>query len=69
MMLDRIEDEIQSVPDIPFYQFYINYMLAVQDSNIQMEISSTFRRIRPDVKDIRDINRLIDSTYSRMVKG
>lgn len=68
MMLEKIKDAIESVPDIPFYQFYMNYMLAVQDNNIQIEVSSTFRRSRPDVKDIRDINRLIDSTYSRMVK-
>lgn len=67
-MLEKIVETIKSVPDIPFSEFYMNYMMAVQDANIDMEVSSAFRNVSLDVKILLEASSAIQNSYEGLVK-
>lgn len=68
-MLEVIKDAIDAVPDIPFHRFYIQYMLSVQDINIELEMGSTFKNVTLDVSALSSVDRLIHTTYEGLVNG
>ena len=39
-MLETVKTYIDELPDIPFDQYYQNYVCRVQDQNIKIEIES-----------------------------
>ena len=39
-MLETVKTYIDELPDIPFDQYYQNYVCRVQDQNIKIEIDS-----------------------------
>lgn len=66
-MLEVIRDVIDTVPDIPFHRFYIQYMLSVQDINIEIELNSTFKQVKSDVSALNSVDHLIHTAHERLV--
>ena len=63
-MLETIKEYINSLPEITFNEYYTNYMLDVQDSNIEKE----FRQITESPRtDVRFMDKLINNTMKGLV--
>ena len=56
---------IESLPDIPFDEFYMNYILQIQDQNIDIEMD--FLIHRNELNPMR-MNKLINKSCERLVK-
>ena len=67
-MLDRVRSTISNLPDISFEEYFIQYMMSVQDSNIESEASSIFKNVSPDVSNVIRADRLVSKTFERLVK-
>lgn len=62
MMLETIKSYIQaSANNVPFNQFYIEYVMRVQDENIERELYTMLHK-NVDI-DVMMMDRLINSTF------
>lgn len=63
-MLETISDYIQHIDDISFNLFYINYIIKMQDVDIENE----FKRLSgSNSVNINNVSKLIQSTYEGLV--
>ena len=61
-MLETVKSHIQaSANDVPFNQFYIEYVMRVQDENIERELYTMLHK-NVDI-DVMMMDRLINSTF------
>ena len=67
-MLETIKYMIQNVPDVTFHQHYMNYVISVQDRNIAQEVGATFRNLSPDVKTLKDVDKLISKIHKEVIE-
>ena len=65
-MLKIVKTLVDNTPEKPFGQFYIEYIMQVQDSNIDREIKNMVRKHRPDLNLMQ---RVIENTYKYIKKG
>ena len=61
MILPTVRHLIDTVPDIPFSQYYQQYIFDVQDQTIQYELDDLSN------SNVINIARLIDSIYKEMI--
>lgn len=64
-MLETVKNSINNIPDIPFSVFYGNYIMKVQDDNIEEELR--FLEIA-NTLDVRSFGKLIENSFEKMVK-
>lgn len=64
-MLETVRSEIKNLPSCTFSQYFIEYVMSVQDSNIDSEFSYLRRH---NQLDILNVDRLISEYLSRLVK-
>ena len=64
-MLETVKESIHDLPNISFQEFYSNYVMHVQDENIDEELRflSSNNNLTP-----LSINRLISTSFERLVK-
>lgn len=62
-MLETVKTCIQSTPDIPFQEFFQQYVLSVQDSNIDREFNYLVSR---NVLGVNSIGILLKNTIERL---
>lgn len=64
-MLETVKESIHNLPDISFQEFYSDYVMKVQDDNIDEEFRflSSNNNLTP-----LSINRLISKSFERLVK-
>ena len=63
-MLETVKTQIHNIPSISFHQFFVRYMLQVQDSNIDYE----FRKfISVNNLDVKSMERLLNSSMEVLV--
>ena len=62
-MLETVKTCIQSTPDIPFQEFFQQYVLSVQDSNIDREFNYLVSR---NVLRVNSIGILLKNTIERL---
>lgn len=67
-MLDKVKATIDNLPDVSFEQFYIQYIMNVQDNNIELESIAIFKHVSPDVSNLISADHLIHRTFERLVK-
>lgn len=60
-MLETVKKSIHDLPDIPFYKFYNNYVMQVQDYLIDVEVKLSLQTV---AKNPLALARLIDN-YAR----
>lgn len=61
-MLETIKSYIQaSANNVPFNQFYIEYVMSVQDENIERELYTMLHK-NADI-DVMMMDRLINNTF------
>ena len=60
-MLSTVKTYIQELPDIPFEDYYQNYIFDVQDRNIEMEVYSI------KTNDILSLDRLIAKLHKELL--
>ena len=65
-MLKTIKNLIADMPDISFGEYYIQYIMQVQDENIDRELKSI---IRDNRTDISYMSKLIEQTYKSIKRG
>lgn len=63
-MLATIKQLINSTPDISFADYFTDYMMVVQDSNIDREFDFLLKMNRLDVDSMQ---LLINHTYERLM--
>lgn len=66
-MLETVKACIAELPDISFNEFYIQYMMAVQDVNIDLEIQMKLGKLSPSIKNVKSIDKLIHNTHEGLV--
>lgn len=59
-MLARIKEQIENLPDISFVIYYQQFIMLVQDTNIDAEFKFLVKRNQLDVKGMQ---LLIQNTY------
>lgn len=59
-MLETVKDYISCIPNKSFNQYFVEYMIAVQDSNIEEEISYLLSH---NTLDVLSMGRVIEKTY------
>lgn len=59
-MLETVLESIETLPDIPFGEFYNNYIMGVQDENIKYEMSYLMRYNNLNIKSMQC---LINNVY------
>ncbi len=59
-MLETIKDYISSSPNVPFEKFYLEYMMRVQDENIEYEMS--YMLLNNDINALI-LSKVIENTY------
>lgn len=63
-MLETVSDYIKHIDDISFNLFYINYIIRMQDADIENE----FKQLSASNSlNINNISKLIQSTYEGLV--
>lgn len=62
-MLDTVKQYIKDVPDISFQEFFQMYVLSVQDSNIDREVSYLINR---NILGVNSMGALIKNTIERL---
>ena len=69
-MLKTVRMSVNDAANMPsFDSFYMNYVMSVQDMNIDAEVSRLRRLSRISYKSINRINIEIDSIYSEVTSG
>lgn len=63
-MLETVKAAIDSLPDISFEEYFMQYVLSVQDSNIEQEFLFLLDR---NILDVPNIGHLIQKTYEGLV--
>lgn len=63
-MLKMIKECISTIPNEPFETYFNNYMMNVQDENLNREFR--FLIDKNINMDINDIDRLVSDTYDKM---
>lgn len=63
-MLRIIKEFIDDLPDITFNEFFIQYMIAVQDSNIDSEFRKLASR---NILDVKSMEKLLNQTMEVFV--
>lgn len=67
-MLKTVRMSVSDAAELPsFDSFYMDYVMSVQDMNIDAEVSRLRRLSRISYKSINRINIEIDSIYSEVV--
>ena len=51
-----------------FQEYYVRYMLDVQDMNIESEVSSAFKRMSIEIDTMNKVDKLIENQHRKMVK-
>lgn len=64
-MLETVRKEIKNLPSCTFSQYFIEYVMSVQDSNIDSEFSYLRRH---NQLDILNVDKLISEYLCRLVK-
>ena len=69
-MLERIKQLIEENTSdrTSFQEYYVRYMLSVQDMNIESEVSSAFRRMSIEIDTMNKVDKLIENQHRKMVK-
>lgn len=69
-MLERVKQLIEeSASDrTSFQEYYVRYMLDVQDMNIESEVSSAFKRVSIEIDTMNKVDKLIENQHRKMVK-
>lgn len=67
-MLETVKQTIADLPDITFDEYFMNYVMSVQDRNIQLESASVFRNVSPDIKNVLSADRLVQKNFERLVR-
>lgn len=67
-MLETVKQYIQDLDTTSFQEFFVHYVLEVQDSNIESEVSSAFRRVSTEIDTLNYVDRLIDTDHEGLVK-
>lgn len=62
-MLDTVKQYIKDVPNISFQEFFQMYVLSVQDSNIDREVSYLINR---NILGVNSMGALIKNTIERL---
>ncbi len=60
-MLDNVKQLISSIPDIPFSQYYQQYINDIQDQSLGFEVDDLNKA------DILSLDRLITKLYKEMM--
>lgn len=64
-MLATVKSTISSVPYITFEQHFTKYVMDIQDTNIDEEMSFLLRH---NVLTPKMVARIVDTTYERLAK-
>lgn len=69
-MLERIKQLIEENTSdrTSFQEYYVKYMLSVQDMNIESEVSSAFKRMSIEIDTMNKVDKLIENQHRKMVK-
>lgn len=69
-MLERIKQLIEENTSdrTSFQEYYVRYMLSVQDMNIESEVSSAFKRMSIEIDTMNKVDKLIENQHRKMVK-
>jgi len=67
-MLEKIKQAIDEVPNIPFSQYYVQYIMSVQDINIELEIASAFRYQSLGLSLLKDTSSALENSYKGLVE-
>lgn len=65
-MLNTIREYIDNLPDIPFVEFYQQYVMQIQDECIDIELS---RLRRLSAKDSKLITKMCNDTQKALVSN
>ena len=66
-MLEIIQQTIKNLPDISFNEFFIQYVMSVQDTNLDVEFISIFKSTSCNVSDIVKLERLVNRNHERLM--
>ena len=66
-MLEIIQQTIKNLPDISFNEFFIQYVMSVQDTNLDVELISIFKSTSCNVSDIVKLERLVNRNHERLM--
>lgn len=68
-MLDSVTDYITDLPNITFQEYFVEYMMKVQDTNIDGELKqllggaiSSLNRVDFNLNQVRSLNKLLSNT-------
>lgn len=69
-MLERIKQLIEENTSdrTSFQEYYVRYMLSMQDMNIESEVSSAFKRMSIEIDTMNKVDKLIENQHRKMVK-
>lgn len=67
-MLEIIQQTIKNLPDISFNEFFIQYVMSVQDTNLDVELISIFKSTSCNVSDIVKLERLVNRNHERLME-
>lgn len=68
-MLETIKQTINNLPNLTFDEFYLLYIIEVQDKNLQLEATNAFKQSwTSGLSSVGKIDGLIQTTYERLVK-
>lgn len=62
-MLATIKKQIADVTDLTFSEYYRQYIMSIQDSNIEYEFKFMLKR---NILNVNSMQLLIDNTYERL---
>lgn len=63
-MLETVKQAIDNLSDISFEEFYMQYVMSVQDTNIEREFSFLLDK---NILDVPNMGHLIQNTYEGLV--
>lgn len=68
-VLETIKEAIDDAKSIErsFNQFFVDYMVSVQDLNIELEIKKRFNRLNPTIQNVSRVDRYIQNTHEGLV--
>lgn len=68
-MLEKIKQAINNLPSLTFEEFYLLYIMEVQDKNLDLETNSAFKKTwGAGLSSVSKLDGLIETTYERLVK-
>lgn len=68
-MLETIKNYIDNLPNITFEEYFLRYMMNVQDKNIGIEVDEKFKHVVCDAKSVTQVGKMIDNTYKELTKN